>query len=587
MKRRHLLLLLLACNLCTTNAENRTVINPDYRFKNTGIDNISKIEMNDTVTKVHIHITFLYDAWVEFDSTDYIQPVGTVKKFYLKAMENGEMNTHLFTRTASGETDYVLLFPPLDKSVKEIHFLGDGGDKRRGIYNVSLEKSFDTLRYEAQRRIPDEITRRMNEEVAKTAHKKTADFDSDTFFDDSPARLVGYIRGYDGDTLHRGLLTNQLSTGQVQQFPLTVYPNGYFESNIEIAYPQILSFGILQAGVVDFYIEPGHTLAMILDWEDILAADRFRWWRYMMTKTRFMGSLADVNEDLLQRKISKPTVWHRNWQLASEQPDTYKQGIEDRIKSNLDTLQLTLAQRPLSAKAIRLIENEIKLDAVSEMLEFANRYQFRENPVDSIPTGFYEIMKTIPFDDRSLLSVISANNFITQLNMSPVYYQPGNFYQPDFHPSISLAEYFVEEGIQLSEEETEILSFLQKYAFTLPTPSPGPEEMKKIAEEVKEKEKQFQSFFEKYGENALAYSRQYMKIDQLASYMFNVKKRDELLRNTFHVGDGIVKDALMLRFLMSYDNPDVSAEERKVILQNFKAYLSTVVAQKLDIIVYD
>jgi hypothetical protein len=252
----------------------------------------------------------------------------------------------------------------------------------------------------------------------------------------------------------------------------------------------------------------------------------------------------------------------------------------------LDTLQLTLAQRKLSAKAIRLIENEIKLDAVSEMLEFANRYQFRENPIDTIPDDFYEIMKTIPFDDRSLLSVLSANNFIVQLNMSPVYYQPGNFYQPDFQPSISLAAYFVEEGIQLSEEETEILSFLQKYVFTSPTPSPSSEEMKKIAEEVKEK--QFQSFFEKYGENALAYSRQYMKIDQLASYMFNVKKRDELLRNTFHVGDGIVKDVLMLRFLNSYNHhSDISDDERKVILQNFKAYLSTAVAQKLDIIAYD
>jgi hypothetical protein len=502
-------------------------------------------------------------------------------------LENAELNKQIYT-PSSGEATYVLLFPPLAQSVKEIHYIGNEGkfgNMGTCIYNVSLEKSFDTLRYEEKRKIPDVITRRMNEEVAKTAHKKTADFDSDTFFDDSPARLVntrlvGYIRGYEGDTIHPDLIMQNQLNGQGQQSPLTIYPNGYFESKVEIkmSYPQMLSFRILNEVNVDFYIEPGHTLAMILDWEDVLAADRFRDRRYVLTKTQFLGALAGVNEDLLYRKIFKPNGYEIEHQMKNGQPDVYKQSIEDRIKSNLDSLQRTLAQHPLSAKAIRLIENEIKLDAVSELLAFASQYQFRENPAGAIPAEFYEIMKTISFDDRSLLSALSANNFINLLSMSSVYFQQGNSYQPDIHPSVSLKEYFEEEGIQLSEEEIKPFDLTQKFL----NPAYSSAHSKELVKELNENKEQMQPFLTKYMNNMLAYQRKYIKIDQLAAYLFNVAKRDEILRDTFHVGEGIVKDALMLRFFRSYDNnPDISDADKKVIKQDFSAYLSTAVAQKL------
>jgi ribosomal protein L25 (general stress protein Ctc) len=83
-----------------------------------------------------------------------------------------------------------------------------------------------------------------------------------------------------------------------------------------------------------------------------------------------------------------------------------------------------------------------------------------------------------------------------------------------------------------------------------------------------------------YNTSGNYYQSKYIKQDYLASYLFNIKKRDEIARETFHVGNGVVKDAVMLRFFGGYgNNPDISDDEKKMILQDFNTYLSTSVAQ--------
>jgi hypothetical protein len=181
-------------------------------------------------------------------------------------------------------------------------------------------------------------------------------------------------------------------------------------------------------------------------------------------------------------------------------------------------------------------------------------------------------MKTIPFDDRSLLSTLSANDFINSISMSSIYFNPGNSYQSNTQPNISLKDYFVEIGIQLSEEEIELFPLMHMLF--------GPARSPELIEELKKKEMQVQAFVTKYMNNIMAYQNKYMRQDHFASYMFNVKKRDEILRDTFHVGDGIIKDALMLRFFTAYDgNRGIPDNEKKIMLQDFSTYLSKLTAQ--------
>ena len=159
-------------------AQVKVIENPDYSIRNTGLETISKIELQDTVTKVYMHISFLPGWWVEYYPTDFLKPVNSDDKYFLLGVENEELNKQL--STPSGEADYVLLFPPLDKSIKEVHY-GDikNGQEVIAIHNISLENSFDKVRYQKSREIPDSIKKRLEEEIKKTLDKETVDFDSD------------------------------------------------------------------------------------------------------------------------------------------------------------------------------------------------------------------------------------------------------------------------------------------------------------------------------------------------------------------------------------------------------------------------
>ena len=126
-------------------AQVKVIDNPDYSCKNTGLETITKIELGDTITKVHVHVTFLPNWWSYYDTLSYIQPVGTQERHHLLRVENVELGEHL--STPSAEVDYVLHFPPLDKSVKEIHYGNIEANRMvTVIRSVSLERSFDSLR---------------------------------------------------------------------------------------------------------------------------------------------------------------------------------------------------------------------------------------------------------------------------------------------------------------------------------------------------------------------------------------------------------------------------------------------------------
>src|SRR5690554_4410451 len=529
-------------------AQIKVIENPDYRIKNTGLETISKIELHDTVTKVHMHISFLPGWWIEYYPTDFIKPVNSDDRLFLIGIENEELNKQL--STPSGEADYVLLFPPLDKSVKEIHY-GDikNGQEVIAIHNISLENSFDPARYEKSREIPASIQKRLDEEVKKTEGKETADFDSDNFFSTEPARLVGFIRGYSSDTMKTVPMHPRGLSGKILYSPLKVFTDGYFEADIQIEHPKMLSFSLLKAGEASFYIEPGHVLAMILDWEDVLKGDRYRDRRHLFTHTEFAGSLAEVNRDLLKRAVFKPSWFEIEHRKNSMSPTEHRIDIENRINNNLESLREIEAAHPLHPKARRLIENEIKADALSELLDFDMNYLRREQEKGGPPlsTDYYGPLRVLP-DDRSLLAVLSSDRLLSSLNNASIFFRPGNVYRPEFKPDESFGDYLAAEGKVVSEELTKFLPLIQE---TLEA-SDGrvSEEAKKT---LRENNEIIQQALQEHINEFMAYHKEYTKQDPIEAYKINMQKRDEIITDSLGI-KGILKDvALVHNHLMLQD----------------------------------
>lgn len=522
-------------------AQVKIIDNPDYRFKNTGLETISRIELHDTITKVHIHVTFLPGWWIEFYPTDFIKPVESDKRYYLLGIENQEMHTHL--STPSGVADYVLLFPPLEKSVKEIHY-GDMKNNQEviSIFNISLEKSFDSTRYQKFRKIPAPIAKRLKNEVKAKRKIKPVDFDSDTFFNPAPSRLVGFIKGYSGDTIQTYPIQYRALNGQTQIFPLKLYPEGYFEADINIEHPKILSFSLLKSGKVSFYIEPGHTLSMILDWEDILDGDRYRNRQYIFTKTEFDGTLANVNRDLLKQTIYKPNWSDIDSRMKKMGPVELQKDLENRINDNLKALQETDGKSPLCPKAKRLIENEIKMSALSELLLSSMYYLQRENEGNEVPlsTDYYSPLKMVT-NDRSLLSVVSADQMLSSLNNAGIFFRPGNIYRPEFKPEQTFEEYLLEKGVVLSEETIRLLPLIQA---TLETSNEKID--KELLQEIKENSKAIEQVLRIHINEFMAYHQKYTKLDPIGDYKINLQKREAILTDSLGI-NGILKDLFLYR----------------------------------------
>lgn len=533
-------------------AQVRIIDKPHYRFKNTGIETISKIELHDTITKVHMHVTFLPNWWIEFYPTDFIKPVNSDKRYHLLGIENGVMNKQL--STPSGEAHYVLLFPPLDKSVKEIHY-GDMKNNQEviAIFHISLEKSFDSLQYARDREITATIAKRLKDEIKKGELAQPIDFDSDSFFNSAPSRLVGFIKGYWSDTIQTHPIYTRGLSGELHIFPLKLYPDGYFEADIKIEYPKMLSFSLLRSGEVSFYIEPGHTLSMILDWEDVLEGDRYRDRRYIFTKTEFAGTLAEVNRDLLKRTIFKPNGYEIDQRMKSMSPTEHRKDLESRINANLEALRETEAGSSLCPKAKRLIENEIKMDALEELLRFSMHYLQRENENNTVPltTDYYSPLKLLP-DDRSLLPALSFDRMLASLNNAGIFFRPWNIHLPEFNPEQSFKDYLIAEGKMLSDEALRLMPLIQS---TLEISDGRISEALKT--ELKENSTAIQQLLQNHINEFMAYRNKYTKQDPIGEYKINMQKRDEIISDSLGI-NGILKDVFLFHnhcaWLLAHEN---------------------------------
>ncbi len=78
---------------------------------------------------------------------------------------------------------------------------------------------------------------------------------------------------------------------------VTLQPNGRFECKFEINYPMVSSV-VFNNDWLPFYIEPGQTVTMYVDWEAVMARSRARDHYYPLHNVHYMGSTAYIGKAL-------------------------------------------------------------------------------------------------------------------------------------------------------------------------------------------------------------------------------------------------------------------------------------------------
>lgn len=371
------------------------------------------------------------------------------------------------------------------------------------------------------------------------------------FFDETPARLQGYMNGFDSRSCpSTGIifLDNSITN---EDFPIVVqfFPDGRFEATLPLIHPKICQL-IIKDKYIPFYLEPGQTLTMFLDWEDILAKDRFPAINdYPIRKHQYMGPLASENAGVFLVEGLIPFNYNQFKKNITEQtPGEYKSQTEQNIRIQEDSLKALIARHPMNKKTIELIRLDLKVRNGEELLDFIMyRNWEKENAPDNKilqiaeDSTYYDFLQQMPLNDEKILISENFNIFINRLEFA-------DFLRKSFPEPIKMDffTYLKKSDIKLTSEEEELKTYSR-----LPDSNNTIDSVSRHLYN-----KQLEIFYNKYDKEF----KQYMSDNRLAYRAHEEYIRDSILRNYLHLQPNLVCDIMKTRSL-KYLTKRVNREE--------------------------
>ncbi|MBV5284013.1 MAG: thioredoxin family protein [Paludibacter sp.] len=420
MKRTNLIFFLLSLIAIGGVAQKRIIVNPAYEVKNTGIGNVAKIELTDTATLLTMHITFVPHWWTTYDSTEVIRDCATGTEYKVKKLIGGEFNKYIWMPD-SGDSTVVLVFPPLPASVKKI-------DYNKQILGISLSPALVGTRKPAG--ILPSIDKWIKEQLNKAPKNTLANYELPSFFNEKQSRLIGCIKGYD---TRLGFTTGIIygnNTVTREDYPIVVKiePDGRFEAEIPMIMPGYTWVVFNEQSPVPFYLEPGQTLCMILDWDEFLTADRKRNIRYTFSNIEYRGALASLNKELLVAPTNSFDYKVFDKKRKTMAPLDFKADQLKEYDNRMAQYKEYIQKNRLSEKAKTILRNKIMIANANNLFNYtmSRDYYARQDSTNKIlktpvPVYFYDFLKQMPLNDPSLLVCNEFSEFINRFEYNDLF----------------------------------------------------------------------------------------------------------------------------------------------------------------------
>jgi thiol-disulfide isomerase/thioredoxin len=572
MKRTKFIIFLVSLIAIAGMAQKRMIVNPGYEVKKTGIDNVAKIELTDTATLLTMHITFVPHWWVTYDSTEVIRDCATGTEYKVKKLIGGEFNKYIWMPD-SGDSTVVLVFPPLPASVKKI-------DCNKQIFGISLNPALAGTHKPAVM-LPS-VDKWIKEQLNKAPKNTLASYDLPSFFTEKQSRLIGCIKGYDtrlGFTTGIIYASNTLTR---EDYPIVakIEPDGRFEAEIPMIMPGYTWVTFNEQQSVPFYLEPGQTLCMILDWNEFLTADRKRNIRYAFSNIEYRGALASLNKELLAYPANSFNYQVFDKKRKTMAPLDFKADQLKEYDNNMTQYKEYTQKHSLSEKAKAILRNKIMLANANNLFNYtmSREYYARQDSTNKmlkmpVPVYYYDFLKQMPLNEPGLLVCNEFSEFINRFEYNDLFTKAQTQYNTTVNatrqkPTKSLLEYMDEEKIQLNQEERKLLTLSLKSQFTV-------EERKQLAD-MREIAK---SFNEKYKEDIQRYSKKYIEPitrNTLSNYETELwKLKDCTLRTELDLAPNLVYEIAKIRSLgFSFKN-STSKENATGLWNNLKEGVHT------------
>ncbi|GGG72813.1 hypothetical protein GCM10007415_00120 [Parapedobacter pyrenivorans] len=459
------ILTLLALSVANTLFSQQRVINsPAYEFNSSGLYQINKIETTASETRLHVLCTFIPGWWINFSKQTFIKPSGTNDTLFIGNMVGGTIDERI-TMPASGDSAVVLIFPPLPDEVEQVDFAPDG---KATIFGLSM--MHQQAASEPAKEIPTQVKQWLDKAIAESKVKQSIAFGTPAFFTRDTARLVGYLNGYDP---RAGFSTGMIYAENAitrESYPIVVdiYEDGRFEAYIPMPHPQY-TYVAFENRVIPFYIEPGQTLSMVLDWDEFLEADRKRNIRFKFNKVTFGGPSARINDELLHTEIQLPDPFVLEQKQKRMTPADFKREQLAVWEDATSSLEKQLAQAGLLPQTEQLLRQELALSHGSYLFDFLmNRGYYAQqdsaNDVLKVPAGadYLDFLDRLPLDEPSIVAAHAFSVFINRFEYCKPFGTAFQIVDRMDKPQKSFEEFLFEElGLEPHEDDQKFLTMQQ------------------------------------------------------------------------------------------------------------------------------
>jgi thiol-disulfide isomerase/thioredoxin len=399
--------------------------------------------------------------------------------------------------------------------------------------------------------MPAAVSRWIDDELAKAKRKTLMDFESGEFFAADTARLIGYIKGYDSSA---GFSTGMIYVGNVitrEDYPIVIqiHEDGRFECSIPMNYPEYSYSVFASRNIARFYLQPGQTLAMFLDWEEFLMADRLGNAPYTFKNARFQGVAAGINNELSAFHAQLPELPVRKIYdgMKGKTPDEFKSFIDECLSDYSRAYQRLLETEKLSEPVKIFLKNNYQIMYSTYLFEYETN-----NRSSQIPLEFYDFLRDISLNNKELLSTENFPTFINRLEYCQPFMAARNQPYRGLTPEKTFEQYLFEElNIPKSSEDEIYFHIRDSITSKLKSPDITPEARNKIVREYmtateKFKERHGKKHFEDYEKKYMDDVKRRLHVE-FAYYEW--KNKDSIYTNVLKLKPGIVYDMTKIRSL--------------------------------------
>ncbi len=348
---------LLLCICSTLQAKERVIDRPPFLVSSTTIVEVSKVVLNDTATVLHMYAKYHPKNWIKIPPETCLK--GNDGKKYTLRSGIGIKPDEAFFMPESGEAEFQLVFPPLDKKVTSFDFIVSEEINVLNLWGIQLKGKLPKLE------LPEDL---------KSVEPMIVDALPEPVLKNGKAIIEGKLMDYRPGMEKKVIIQTSEPVRGTWSVEAEVQPDGSFTASVPLL--SATSAYIIAGGQpLQIVLEPDKTVRAYINQRELSRraskyhSDAEPYGKMLYTDSPW-ESVSRGREEALRTVgslINSPSAYSAEMTLAE-----FKETVLSRMNEALETV----GKLDISLAARQAIVYDIKYFAFSQ-LNFAANYLAR------------------------------------------------------------------------------------------------------------------------------------------------------------------------------------------------------------------